>query len=213
MTTAIIGVGNIGTRVARDLTSGGERVVLADRDQSSADSLAGELGELASSAPVPDAVSQADSVVFAVWLDSEKELISQLTPTLVGKVVIDPSNPIAADGRGGFSRTLPEDESAGSVVANLLPAGAHFVKAFGTLGADSLDSAANRQPERAVLFYATDDDTAAATAERLIRASGFDPVKVGGIDAAGRIESGGDLHQYGGLGGKLLTSDEARAAL
>ena len=213
MTTAIIGVGNMGTRLARDLTSGGEQVVLADRDQASADSFADELGELASSAPVPDAVSQADAVVFAVWLDSEKELISQLTPTLVGKVVIDPSNPIALDGHGGFSRTLPEDESAGSVVANLLPPGTHFVKAFGSLVADSLDSAANRQPERAVLFYATDDDTAAAAAERLIRASGFDPVKVGGIDAAGRIESGGDLHQWGGLDGKLLTTDEARAAL
>ena len=34
-------------------------------------------------------------------------------------------------------RTLPEDQSSGSVVAALLPASAHYVKAFGTLGADA----------------------------------------------------------------------------
>lgn len=214
MTTAIIGIGNIGSRVARNLVQGGEPVVLAARNQSGADALAAELGTLASSASVVDAVSQADTVLFAVWLDTGKELISQLSQALVGKVVIDPSNPIGPDGHGGFTTTLPEGESAASVLANLLPAGAHFVKAFGTLGADALGSAANRPSERAALFYATDDDAAAETVERLISASGFDPVKAGGIEAAGRLElMRGDLHQNGGLGGKLLSADEARAAL
>jgi predicted dinucleotide-binding enzyme len=214
VTTAIIGVGNIGSRVARNLVQGGEPVVLAARNQSGADSLAAELGGLASSATVVDAVSQADAVLFAVWLDTEKELISHLSQALVGKVVIDPSNPIGPDGHGGFTTTLPEGESAASIVANLLPAGSHFVKAFGTLGAGALGSAANRPSGRAVLFYATDDDAAAETVERLIRAAGFDPVKAGGIEAAGRLEAmRGDLHQNGGLGGKLLNADEARAAL
>jgi predicted dinucleotide-binding enzyme len=214
MTTAIIGVGNIGSRVARDLVAGGERVVLAARDQSSADDLAAQLGELASSASVADAVSNADAVVLAVYLDADQELIPQLSQALVGKVVIDPSNPFGLDSQGAVIRTLPDDESAGSVVANLLPAGAHYVKAFGTMGADALGSAVNREPQRAVLFYATDDDIAAATAERLIRVSGFDPVKVGGIEAAGRIEApGGDLHQGGGLHGRLLNIGEARAAV
>jgi predicted dinucleotide-binding enzyme len=214
MTTAIIGIGNIGSRVARNLVHGGESVIVAARDESAADALAEELGELASSATVADAVSQADAVLFAVWLDTEKELISQFSQALAGKVVIDPSNPIGPDDHGGYTNTLPAGQSAASVVAGLLPAGAHLVKAFGTLGADALGSAANRPDGRAVLFYATDDDTAAETAERLISASGFDPVKIGGIEAAGRIElMGGDLHQNGGLGGKLLTVTEARSAL
>lgn len=214
MTTAIIGIGNIGSRVARNLVQGGEPVVLAARDQSAADSMAAELGALASSASVVDAVAQADAVLLAVWLDTGKELISQLSQALAGKVVIDPSNPIGPDGHGGFTTTLPEGETAASVLANLLPADAHFVKAFGTLGADALGSAANRPSGRAVLFYATDDDAAAETVERLISAAGFDPVKAGGIEAAGRLElMRGDLHQNGGLGGKLLNADEARAAL
>jgi predicted dinucleotide-binding enzyme len=89
----------------------------------------------------------------------------------------------------------------------------HYVKAFGTLAADTLASAANREPQRAVLFYATDDDAAATTVERLIRAAGFDPLKAGGVADAGRIEMpGGDLHQAG-LNGAILDLDEAGAAV
>jgi Trk K+ transport system NAD-binding subunit len=40
MTTAIIGVGNIGKSVARHLVDGGEQVVLAARDESNATALA-----------------------------------------------------------------------------------------------------------------------------------------------------------------------------
>ena len=86
------------------------------------------------------------------------------------------------------------------------------MKAFGTLGAESLASEANRTP-RAVLFYATDDDQAAAAIERLISAAGFDPVKAGGVDAALRIETSGALHQFGGLNGRVVNVREARSAL
>jgi len=105
-------------------------------------------------------------------------------------------------------RTLPEGQSSGSVVAGMLPASAHYVKAFGTLGAvEQLANSANRDP-RVVLFYATDDDAAEATAQRLIRAAGFEPLKVGGVADAGRIE-GPD----GELQGQVLDLDEAQATI
>ena len=214
MATAIIGVGNIGGALARDLVRGGEPVVLAARDEANAATLAQELGDLARAASVEEAIAEADAVVFAVWLDTIKELAAKDADLLKGKVVVDPSNPIGVDENGQMTRTLPENESAGSVVAAILPAGAQYVKAFGSLGADSLGSAANREPRRAVLFYATDDDAAAAAIERLISAAGFDPLKVGGVADAGRIEvPGGDLHQNGGLNGEVLDLDQARAAV
>ena len=213
MTTAIIGIGNIGGAVARHLVAGGESVVLAATDQSQVEALAGELGPLARAASVEDAIADGDAVVFAVWLDTMRELIPQHARLLEGKVVVDPSNPIGFDESGQPFRTLPEGQSAGSVVAALLPAGAHYVKAFGTLGADALAAGAHREPRRAVLFYATDDDTAAATIERLVRAAGFDPLKAGGVADAGRIEvPGGDLYQQG-LNGQLVDLDQARAML
>jgi predicted dinucleotide-binding enzyme len=213
MTTAIIGIGSIGGAVARHLVAGGESVVLAATDQSHVEALAGELGPLARAASVEDAIADGDAVVFAVWLDTMRELIPQHALLLEGKVVVDPSNPIGFDQSGQPFRTLPEGQSAGSVVTALLPAGAHYVKAFGTLGAGALAAGAHREPRRAVLFYATDDDTAAATIERLIRAAGFDPLKAGGVADAGRIEvPGGDLYQQG-LNGQLADLDQARAML
>ena len=211
MTTAIVGVGNIGSAVARHLVAGGESVVLAAKDTTRPQALADELGPSARAASVQDALRDADAVVLAVWLDTMRELIPQHGYLLAGKVVIDPSNPIGFDTTGQIVRTLPDDQSSGALVAGLLPAGAHYVKAFGTLAADSLVASANRQP-RAVLFYATDDQTAADTVERLIRAAGFDPLRAGGVADAGRIEAPtGDLHQFG-LNGELIDLDRARAA-
>jgi 8-hydroxy-5-deazaflavin:NADPH oxidoreductase len=210
--TAIIGVGNIGSALARHLVRGDEAVVLAAKEKASAKALANELGPLARAASVEDAIGDADVVVFAVWLDTMTELIAQHGAQLDDKVVVDPSNPIAFDESGQMIRTLPDGQSAGSVVAGLLPANAHYVKAFGTLGADALATSADREP-LAVLFYATDDDTAATAVERLIRAAGFEPVRAGGVTDVGRIEApGGDLHQ-GGLNGRILDRAEASAAV
>jgi 8-hydroxy-5-deazaflavin:NADPH oxidoreductase len=171
----------------------------------------GQLPGAGRPASVEDAISAADAVLFAVWLDVMTELIPAYAGLLAGKVVIDPSNPIGFDAAGQMTRTLPDGKSSGSVVAALLPAGAHYVKAFGTLGADALAASANRDP-LAVLFYATDDDTAAITIERLIRVAGCEPWKAGGVAAAGRIEApGGDLHQYG-FNGEVVDINRARSA-
>jgi len=207
MTTAIIGVGNLGATVAGHLVGGGESVVLAAKDEAHAQALADELGPNASAASVEDAIASADVVVLATWLDQTRELVPARTRLFEGKVVVDPSNPIGFE-NGQMIRTLPEGQSSGSVVAGLLPESAHYVKAFGTLGAvEQLATGANHEPP-IVLFYATDDDAAEATAQRLIRVAGFEPLKVGGVSDAGRIE-GPD----GELQGRVLDLGQARAAI
>jgi predicted dinucleotide-binding enzyme len=208
LSTAIIGVGNLGGTVARHLVAGGEPVVLAAANEAHAKALAYELGPNASAASVEDAIAAADIVVLATWLDQTRELVPPETRLLENKVVIDPSNPIGFDDNGQMFRTLPDGQSSGSVVAGLLPASAHFVKAFGSLGAvEQLATGANHEP-RIVLFYATDDDAAEAAAQRLIRAAGFEPLKVGGMSEAGRIE-GPD----GELQGRIFDLDEAQATI
>ena len=221
MSTAVIGVGEIGGSIARHLASGGEQVVVAARHEQHAAELAQELGALARAASVRDAISEADAVALAVWFEVAENLVPEYAEALEGKVVIDPSNAIARDESGvplqrdgGLVRNLPEDVSCGSIIAGLVPAGAHYVKAFGTLAARDLAAGANRAPERVALLYASDDDEAAAVAERVISAAGFDPVKAGGVGDAGRIESGGDLHQYGSaFHGQAPTAAQARAAI
>lgn len=210
MTTAIIGVGHLGGALARDLVAGGEQVVLASGDESHAAALAQELGESASAASVDEAIAQAEAVVVAVPFGSMKELITSKAGALDGKIVVDPSNPLGLDSKGQVGRVLPDDESAASLVVSLLPSGAHYVKAFGTLFAPLLSGESDRKPRRVALFYAADDGRAASAAERLITAAGFDPVKACGVQDAARLEIGGDLN--GGLDGTLLDADQARAA-
>ena len=206
MTTSIIGVGNLGGTVARHLVDGGELVVLAALDEAHAQALADELGPNASAASVEDAIAAADVVVLATWLGQTRELVPRLASLFENKVVIDPSNPIGFE-NGQMIRTLPEGQSSASVVAGLLPESAHYVKAFGTLAADQLAGGADSEPP-IVLFYATDDDAAEATARRLIKTAGFEPLKVGGVSAAGRIEAPG-----GELQGQIFDLDEARATI
>jgi predicted dinucleotide-binding enzyme len=212
MNTAIVGLGNIGSRLAKNLSGGGEKIIVADKTLAKAQKLAGELGGNAEAMPVAEAIGKADVVVLAIYFDAIKQLVASYRGVLAGKIVVDPSNPIAPDGKGGFKKTIPADQSSGQLISALLPEGAQLVKAFGTLGAESLGSGANRSPERAVLFYATDHPEAGKVVAKLITASGFSPVSVGGINKSIRIEVGGDLHEFGKLG-KLVSAKEAEALI
>jgi predicted dinucleotide-binding enzyme len=221
MTTAVIGIGRLGGMLARQLVGGRERVVVAARNSSDAAEFAKELGGLARAGSVSGAIADADAVVLALMWQTATNLIPEYAELLDGKVVIDPTNPLAVDETGTpvqhdgkLARNLPEGISTGEVIAGLLPVGAHYAKAFGTLIAADLSSDAHRTPERVALLYATDDDHAASTLERLITAAGFDPVKAGGVADCGRIESpGGDLTANGSaFQGQAPTAAQALAA-
>ena len=199
-TVAIIGTGNIGSRLAAAFAAGGQDFLLAGRDQEAARKVAADLDGQAGVVSVDEAVDRADVLVLAVWFDAFKQLIAQYGGRLADKVIVDPSNPVGPDGSGGYGKVIGEQESSGQILARLLPPGARLVKAFGTLSADTLSAAARREPERAVLFYAADDDAAGEQVADLIRVAGYEPVRVGGLDQSIRLEVFGDLHELGALG-------------
>ena len=72
-----------------------------------------------------------------------------------------------------------------------------------------LDATVTDAGERPVLFYAADDEQAGEVVADLITKAGFDPVRVGGLEATARIEVFGDLHPFGGLNGRLVGRAEA----
>jgi predicted dinucleotide-binding enzyme len=211
-TVAIIGTGNIGKVVAANLVKANRPVIVAARNIENAKQLSNELGSLAQPMEPGAAIKAADIIIMAVWFDAIKELLYKYEAILQGKIIVDPSNPIAPDGKGGFAKTIGEKESAGQVLSALLPKGAKLVKALGTLKAASLAGAAQQKPERAVLFYATDDSGINAEIEELIQDTGFEPLRIGGIDQSIRIEVFGDLHEVGALG-KTVTLSEAKQKL
>src|SRR5690242_6168042 len=211
-TVAIIGTGTIGGELAANFAAGGQDFLLADRNQDAAAKLTAGLGGHAEAVSIDQAVDRAGVLVIALWLDAFEQVIARYGDRLAGKVIVDPSNPVGPDGAGGYRKVIGEQESSGQILAGLLPPGARLVKAFGTLSAPSLSAAARREPERAVQFYASDDDAAGDLVAELIRVGGYEPVRAGGLDQSIRIEMFGDLHEYGALG-RVVTKSEALAAI
>lgn len=209
MTTAIIGTGNIGSRLATRLANGGEDLVLAASTRDSAAQVADGLGDHVTAATVDEAIQQADTLVFATWLGATKALLEEHADALAGKVVIDPSNNISFDDDGNARSENPEGVSAGEQLAAILPETAHYVKAFGTVAAPELEQERAADGGRVALFYATDDEAAASRAQSLMAIGGWDAVRAGGVDRAGALEVFGELHTMGGLDGKLVNKAEA----
>ena len=209
---AVIGLGNIGKVVATNLVRSKRPVILAGRKSDDAKSFAKELGTLATAAETNEAIKSADIVILAVWFNTITELLQTYAGEFEGKIIIDPSNPIAPDENGGFKKIIDAEKSAGQIIASLLPKNAKLVKALGTLGAGSLSGQSFRTPERAVLFYATDDTSINNIVEDLIEEAGFAGLRVGGLNQSIRIEVFGDLHEFGALG-RIVTLSEARAKL
>lgn len=205
---AVIGLGNIGKAVASNLVKGNREVILASQKIEDANALASELGVLAKSADVKTAIKEADIVIMSVWFSTIQELFKQYATELQGKIIIDPSNPIAPDGNGGFKKIIGADESAGQILKGLVPSGVKLVKALGSLGAGSLVGAAFQNPAK-VLFYASDDKSLNNAVETLIKDNGFEPVNIGGIDQSIKMEVFGELHEFGALG-KPVTKSELK---
>ena len=196
---AVIGLGNIGTAVASNLVKGNRSIIVADRSPEKANALANKLGSLAQPASIGAAIKDADIIVMAVWFNAIKELFITYATALAGKIIVDPSNPIAPDENGGFKKIIAKDQSAGEILSSLLPVNAKLAKALGTLGVGSLSAAAFQKPAN-VLFYASNDTGINAAIEQLITDTGFAPVRVGSIAQSIRIEVFGDLHEFGALG-------------
>ncbi|PRB04915.1 NADP oxidoreductase coenzyme F420-dependent [Chryseobacterium sp. MYb7] len=209
---AVIGLGNIGKAIAGDLINNNHEVIVASRNNEESADFAQQSNGFAQSMDIDQAINTADIIIPAIWFGAFKEFFNDHEEILKGKTIIDVSNPIAPDGNGGFKKIIGEKESAGELNRAVLPQGAKLVKAFGTLGAGSLAGASNNIPEKAVLFYASDDTSIDKDVEDVIKSAGFNPLKVGGIDQSIRIEVFGDLHEFGALG-KTVNLSEAQSKL
>ncbi|WP_197933040.1 NADPH-dependent F420 reductase [Spirosoma aureum] len=147
---AIIGLGTIGRVLATIFPKGNRSVILSARALSTAQTLANEQGNLARPLAITAAIGEADVIILTIWVPPIQAFFQQYTSQLKGKIIVDPSNPIARDGKGGFVKTIGEAQSAGQILSGLLPKEAKLAKALGTLGAASLAQASGQKPELAV---------------------------------------------------------------
>lgn len=181
MKVATIGAGNVGSAVARAVSKAGHSVVVAAADSGHAQAVAKDVGGTAA-ASTADAARGADLIVLAVPYGALTDVTAAIGDAATGKVVIDATNPLTADGSG----MAVSDHAGAEEVAAQLP-GAHVVKAFNTVFASKQ---ADPVTDGTVLdgFYAGDDDDAKRTVADLLAAIGYRPVDAGPLAAARALE-------------------------
>ncbi len=208
-TVAKIRTGNVGAALGRRFAENGHKIVYGSRDPSAADvrELVAATGNGAVATTQADAAAQADIVILAIpW--SAAEVVVRALPDLRGKIVVDPTNPrvMASDGFADY----PIEDSNAERIARLAP-GAHVVKAFSTLGAETM-----LEPRLAggpvTVPIVGDDRAAKGRIAALTREIGLEAVDVGPLRHARIIEG---LHYlranaYGGRINYHLPRDPAR---
>ena len=198
MTTAIVGLGNMGQGLARRL-AGQTDLVLATRNEAEAASLAASLpGSRAAS--VDAAIAAADVVILAVGYDAALELAAR--PDLAGKVIVDITNPVTPDYSG---LRLGHTTSAAEEIQKVAPQ-AKVVKAFNTVFAQVLQADGKVAGQPATVFVAGDDPQARATVVDLAAKAGFETIETGGLASARLLEPLGMLNITLGYGLGLGTS-------
>ena len=195
MNITILGAGNMGSALVKQLTRAGHKVRVTARSQAKANAAATAYPGAIASAP-NEALADSSVVIVATGYADAVPALKSLG-SLTGKVVIDVTNPLSAD---FMSLTIGHTSSAAEEIAKALP-GAEVVKAFNTVFAQVLaDGPAFSNGQTAPVFIASDSDRAKQTAKSLIASIGFKPVDAGPLKNARYLEPLAGLNIYLGYG-------------
>ena len=184
-TVALIGTGNVGAALGQRFAQRGHQIVYGSRDPSAAEvrELVATTGHGAVAVSPAEAAARSDIVVLAVPWSAAEDVVRTLGE-LAGKIIVDPTNPrvMASDGFADY----PIEDSNAERLARLAP-GAHVVKAFNTLGSETmLDPAVARSPVTVPIVG--DDRAAKERVANLAREIGLEAVDVGPLRHARIIE-------------------------
>lgn len=194
MDFTIIGAGNMGRGIATRLLSGGNSVIIMDRDNAEAQKLATELSQAAKAGGTVNAAEMgspimSDAVVLAVYYNSVNSVVAQYRNQLAGKILIDITNPLNAT---FDDLATPPGSSGAEEIAKQAPQ-ARVVKAFNTTFAGTLleGKVAGQSLD---VFMAGDDAQAKEHLSEAFRASGLRPIDAGPLRRARQLEGIGLLH-------------------
>jgi predicted dinucleotide-binding enzyme len=194
MSYSIIGFGKIGQALAKAFARRGIEVSVATtREPGSFAAAAAAIGPGIVAKSLTDAV-KADVVFLAVGYGSHRDVAKAL-PTWKGKTLIDVTNAY------GVPPEQLEGQPSSKVVAQAFT-GARLVKGFNHLGAAVLGQDPAVHGGRRVVFFASDDEGAAAEIGTLAEKLGFAPVELGGLAEGGLL-----VQARGNTWGHLIFKD------
>lgn len=183
MKYTILGAGNVGTAIATGTSAAGHEVTVADVDGAVLAELANQVPAAATTTDVDGAVADADVVVLAVPFGVVEELVAGVAESLAGTVVIDATNPLAAD----LSGLVTDGGPAGAQRVQQAAPAARVVKAFNTVFAGN-QAVAEVDETQLDGYIAGDDSDAKQLVTDLLEAIGYRVIDVGGLAAARYLE-------------------------
>ncbi len=187
-TIGILGVGRVGTALARQAMKSGFRVNIAGSGAPADIELIVEFtAPGATPMTAAEVAARSDLVVLATPLHRYRTLPAS---ELAGKIVVDAMNYwVPANG------TIPEleaaDQGTSEIVAKFL-VGSRLVKSLNHIGYHDLevDGRPSGTPGRRALAVASDDAAAKATVAAVLDRFGYDTVDAGGLTAGRALEPG-----------------------
>ncbi|WP_253073594.1 NADPH-dependent F420 reductase [Sodalis ligni] len=165
-TISIIGSGGMAAAIGGLAAKAGHAVEVMSRDAAKARALAEQAGARATTGTF-GAVPAGDIVILAVPYSAVLNVVKQYGDKLAGKLLVDITNPVAAD---LTSFVTPGDSSGAQEIARAAPADAVIVKAFNTLFSHVL-AAGSFQGRSLDVFIAGDDARAKGMSRYSLRAS------------------------------------------
>ena len=186
MNIGIIGSGNVGQQLAKDLAAHGHRVTIGTRDTAKLAEFAGQNPgvQVGSNA---DAAKAGEIVLLATHWDGTQNAIALADPqNLAGKVVVDITNPLDFS-TGQPALSLGFNTSAGEQVQAWLP-GSHVVKALNTITAGAMLNPTTFIGGEPDMFIAGNDAAAKATVSSFLQGFGWGIVDLGDIGKSRLIE-------------------------
>ncbi len=181
MRIGVIGTGNMGSGLGRQLSAKGHDVFMGSRDKEKGRQVGGQLG--ARGGTVREAAEHGEVVVLAVPWWGVKDSIAA-AGALAGKVVVDVTNPYTD---ATYSKLDHSVSSAMEEIAKLAP-GARLVKAFNHVFAQIVHSSPDFKGTPASVFICGDDTEAKKTVSKLAHELGYEPVDAGPQAMARYIE-------------------------
>jgi hypothetical protein len=185
MNIAFLGAGKVGAPLAARLASAGHAVVLGESKEGSASvAAAKQRTPLLSSAPLAEAIRDADVVFLATPFGANESALRPLADALAGKVIVDCTNPVGP----GLTHGLNSERSGSELVQSLAPK-ASVVKAFTIYGFENFENPSYPAYDvKPAMLFCGDDRSAKERVARLITDCGFEPVDVGGLVQALHLE-------------------------
>ncbi|MDC0710066.1 NAD(P)-binding domain-containing protein [Stigmatella sp. ncwal1] len=200
----IIGTGKIGGALARLWVKAGYEVLISSRHPEELKPLAEQLGPKARVGTPREAAAYGDVVLISVPYGALPQIGRDHAKQLSGKVVLETGNPYPQ--RDGPLAEEARLKGTGQTSKALLP-GVRLVRAFNAISAVDLSNQSGREGTLVGIPIASDDEEALKIASELVKAAGFEPVVVGGLERAKDFDVGTPVYT------RLLTAEELRKHL